>query len=181
MIQKIFPLTASLLAGVILAGDLAAQESTNVVEGVETKDWSIFVEADPNRCWGVAPPSQQVNTRGGQPVTVNRGETLLMVSYIPSQDVNGQVSWTGGYPLAPGSSVTVTIGSTTVRMDTVEGEWAWADTAEEDAQLIAAMKRGANAVVTARSARGTDTKDTFSLIGFTAAVTEAGRRCGSNS
>ena len=39
------------------------------------------------------------------------------------------------------------------------------------------MKRGASAVVTARSGRGTQTKDTFSLQGFTAAMTEAETRC----
>jgi hypothetical protein len=32
-------------------------------------------------------------------------------------------------------------------------------------------------VLTARSARGTQTKDTFSLLGFTAAMQEAETRC----
>jgi len=41
------------------------------------------------------------------------------------------------------------------------------------------MKRGANAVLNARSGRGTRTQDTFSLLGFTAAVEEAARRCAS--
>ena len=40
-------------------------------------------------------------------------------------------------------------------------------------KIITAMKRGAQATVTARSARGTQTKDTFSLLGFTAAVEDA--------
>ena len=39
------------------------------------------------------------------------------------------------------------------------------------------MKRGADAVLTARSSRGTITKDTFSLLGFTAAVEDAQKRC----
>ena len=58
-----------------------------------------------------------------------------------------------------------------------EDEMAWASSAEEDGKIIAAMKRGAKAVVTARSSRGTTTKDTFSLLGFTAAVDEAKNRC----
>jgi hypothetical protein len=41
------------------------------------------------------------------------------------------------------------------------------------------MKRGSNAIVTAVSSRGTTTKDTFSLLGFTAAVEDAEARCGS--
>jgi hypothetical protein len=39
------------------------------------------------------------------------------------------------------------------------------------------MKRGAQAVIVARSSRGTQTQDTFSLFGFTAAMDEAARRC----
>ncbi|MDJ1008227.1 MAG: invasion associated locus B family protein [Paracoccaceae bacterium] len=175
MIPKVTPIATTLAAVALIAGPAMAQESTNLVE--TSTDWSIFVEDDPTSCWGVAPPSEQVNTRSGERVSVSRGDTLLMVSYIPSQNVKGQVSWTGGYPLAPGRSVTVTIGDTSVQMTTVEGEWAWADTPEDDARLIAAMKRGANAVVSARSSRGTDTRDTFSLMGFTAAVEEAARRC----
>ncbi len=37
--------------------------------------------------------------------------------------------------------------------------------------------RGAQAVVTGVSGRGTQTRDTFSLLGFTASVEEAQRRC----
>ncbi len=176
--SKILPLTASLVAVTLATTPLAAQESTNRVN-TET-DWSIFVEDDPTACWGVAPPKEQVLTRNGQPdPNARRGDILLMVSYIPTSDVNGQVSFTGGYPLAPGSTVSVTIGDTRVEMSTIEGEWAWADSPEDDAMLIAAMKRGVDAVVTARSSRGANTRDTFSLLGFTAAVDEAARRCAS--
>jgi hypothetical protein len=40
------------------------------------------------------------------------------------------------------------------------------------------MKRGAEAVVTGVSGRGTTTIDTFSLLGFTAAIEDAETRCG---
>jgi len=41
------------------------------------------------------------------------------------------------------------------------------------------MKSGSTAVLTAQSKRGTVTKDTFSLLGFTAAIKEANKRCSS--
>jgi hypothetical protein len=41
------------------------------------------------------------------------------------------------------------------------------------------MKRGENAIVTGISSRGTTTEDKFSLLGFTAAVEDAEKRCGS--
>jgi hypothetical protein len=40
------------------------------------------------------------------------------------------------------------------------------------------MKRGADATLVGKSSRGTQTKDTFSLLGFTAAVEDAEKRCG---
>ncbi|MEX0339706.1 MAG: invasion associated locus B family protein, partial [Arenibacterium sp.] len=46
-------------------------------------------------------------------------------------------------------------------------------------KIITAMKRGASAILTARSSRGTQTKDTFSLLGFTAALEDAETRCSS--
>ena len=56
-------------------------------------------------------------------------------------------------------------------------EWAWPANPEADAEIIDAMKAGAQAVLTARSNRGTITRDTFSLLGFTASVNESARRC----
>ncbi len=70
----------------------------------------------------------------------------------------------------------MTIGETEFELFT-EGEWAWPATAADDSKIITAMKRGAGAVLTARSARGTQTKDAFSLLGFTAAIEDAEKRC----
>jgi len=58
-----------------------------------------------------------------------------------------------------------------------EGEWAWPATPADDAKIVAAMKRGADATVIARSGRGTQTSDKFSLLGFTAAEEAAAKRC----
>ena len=44
-----------------------------------------------------------------------------------------------------------------------DGEWAWAASPDDDAKVLAALKKGSSAVLTAKSAKGTQTKDTFSL------------------
>lgn len=152
----------------------AQETTTNRVAA--TTDWSVFEESDPRECFAVSAPKEQVNTRDGEPVQVQRGETLLFVFYRPSEGVNGQVTFTGGYPFAANSTVTLTIGGTDFTLFT-EGEWAWPATPEDDAAIVAAMKRGADAVVTGASGRGTQTRDTFSLLGFSASVEEAGQRC----
>jgi len=153
---------------------VAQEESTNRVSA--NTDWSVFVESDPTECWAVSAPKETVNSRDGNIVEVRRGDIALIVFYRPSENVVGQVMFTGGYPFADDSTVSVQIADTTFQMFT-EGETAWPATPEDDARFVAAMKRGANAVLTARSGRGTQTQDTFSLLGFTAAVDEAARRC----
>lgn len=151
-----------------------AQASNNRV--AMNTDWAVFVEGNPKECWGVSAPKETVNTRDGNVVSARRGEILLFVFFRPEQGVKGQVAFTGGYPFAEGSTVSLNIGGTTFELFT-EGEWAWPASAEDDAKIVAAMKRGSDAIATARSGRGTETKDTFSLLGFTATVEEAEKRC----
>ncbi len=87
-----------------------------------------------------------------------------------------EVAFTGGYPFAQGSTVTVEIAGQDYQLFT-EGEWAWPAGEGEDAEIVAAMKNGVEAVLTGASSRGTQTEDTFSLMGFTEAMTEAAARC----
>ena len=152
----------------------AQSSSTNQV-AAETA-WSVFEEKKPKECWAVSAPTETVNMRDGRVVAVRRGDILLMTFFRPDAGVKGQVTFTGGYPFAGGSTVNVNIGGTEFELFT-EGEWAWPASTADDAKVIAAMKRGSDAVLSARSARGTITKDTFSLLGFTAALDEAEKRC----
>lgn len=168
--------TAAIGAAVVTGAAFAQEQSTNRVAA--KTDWSVFVEDNPTECWGVSTPKETVNSRDGRVVAVNRGQTLLMVFYRPSAGAKGQVAFTGGYPFASGSTVNMNISGNSFELFT-EGEWAWPATTEDDNKIITAMKRGADAVLTGMSGRGTQTKDTFSLLGFTAAVEDAAKRCGS--
>lgn len=152
---------------------IVAQESTNNV--ATTKNWSVFTESDPKQCWGVSAPKETVNTKDGKPTTVRRGDILLFVTYDSTG--KGVISFSGGYPFAGGSTVKMQVGDATFDLFT-DGEWAWPSSPEEDAKILAALKAGAEAKLTASSAKGTKTEDTFSLDGFSAAVDEAAKRCG---
>ncbi|MEO6300002.1 MAG: invasion associated locus B family protein [Paracoccaceae bacterium] len=162
------------LAGTALTGTAGfAQESTNQV-AVKT-DWSVFAEDNPKECWGVSPPKETVNSRDGKPVSVKRSDILLFVTFRPGQ-AGGETSFTGGYPFAGKSTVTLDVGGTKFEM-TTDGEWAWAASVDDDARILAALQKGTDATLSAHSAKGTQTKDTFSLRGFTAAMAEAAGRC----
>ena len=157
-----------------MATGALAQVSTNQV--ATKTDWSVFTEDNPKECWAVSKPKQTVNSKDGKPVSVRRGEILMFVTYRPGGGSVGEVSFTGGYPFADGSTVEMTIGTETYQLFT-DGEWAWAASPEEDQRILTAMRAGQSAVLVARSSRGTRTQDTFNLFGITAATEEAQRRC----
>tara|TARA_R100000322_G_scaffold4921_4_gene3766 strand:+ start:5830 stop:6447 length:618 start_codon:yes stop_codon:yes gene_type:complete len=179
-LEAVLDMTSRIARGLCIAalsltatGAAMAQESTNRVAA--NTDWSVFVEGDPQECWSVSKPKQTVNTKDGRSVAVRRGDILLFVSYR-SGSGTGEVSFTGGYPFADGSTVSLTIGDDEYQLFT-DGEWAWSASPEDDKKIITSMRSGANAVLVANSSRGTRTEDTFSLMGFTAAVEDAGKRC----
>jgi hypothetical protein len=171
-------MVGAVVAGALCAGlglpATAQQESTNRV-AAET-DWSVFVEEDPRACWSVSSPKEWSASRNGQTVQVSRGDILLFVTYRPAQNVRGEISFASGYPFASDSTVSVQVGDQTFQLFT-SGDWAWPANPDDDARLMNAMRSGTEAIITGTSARGTQTRDTFSLFGFTAAATEAERRC----
>ncbi|MGA1025734.1 MAG: invasion associated locus B family protein [Lutimaribacter sp.] len=168
--------TGLAVALVMVAGQGAWAQQVSENQVAAKTDWAVFEEQDPKECWAVSAPKETVNTRDGRVVSVRRGEILLMAFFRPAAGVKGQLGFTGGYPFAGGSTVTLDVDGAQYELFT-EGEWAWPASAADDGKIIAAMKRGSNAVLTARSARGTVTKDSFSLLGFTAALDEADKRC----
>ncbi|MGY3438794.1 MULTISPECIES: invasion associated locus B family protein [unclassified Marinovum] len=166
---------AAVIALTAATGVSAQQESTNRVAA--QTDWSVFTESDPKECWAVTRPKETVNTRDGRVVAVRRGDILLFAFFRPEAGVKtAQITFTGGYPFASGSTVNINVSGTEFELFT-EGEWAWAASPADDAKIVTAMKRGSSAILTARSARGTITKDTFSLLGFTAMIEDAENRC----
>ncbi len=165
-------MVVSLVASLTLAQEI-------IVKPVRTiQKWSVYVHEteDRKRCFTASVPLRSHNTRGGKPVSVRRGITQVSVMFQPNISVDGEVSFTGGYPFDPEETVELAVGGNTFILY-VEGEWAWADTPEEDRKIHDAFRRGATAVVTGISARGTTTIDTFSLFGFSKAFEQARKLC----
>ncbi len=168
-------LAGAAMALVLVATGASAQDQSDNQVAAKT-DWSVFEDTDPKECWAVSSPKKTVNTRDGRVVSVRRGEILLMVFYRPAADVSGQVTFTGGYPFDKDKTVNLDVDGTDFDLF-ADGEWAWPRTPDDDAKIIAAMKAGTKATLTAMSTRGTQTEDEFSLLGFTAALEEAEKRC----
>jgi hypothetical protein len=106
-------LTMGALMACMASFATAQEESTNQVAAKTA--WSVFEDSDPRECWAVSSPTKVVNTKDGRVVSVRRGDTLLMTFYRPDAQVDGQVTFTGGYPFSDGSTVTLTVGERHVR------------------------------------------------------------------
>ncbi|MCR9219206.1 MAG: invasion associated locus B family protein [Alphaproteobacteria bacterium] len=107
-----------------------------------------------------------------------RGDIWGFVIHRPADNRIGEVSFAMGYPIKPDSPVIVEIGNQRFELFT-DGEGAFARP-EDDPKLVRAMRAGLEMVVRGVSTRGTATKDTYSLRGFTNASNAINRACDVN-
>ena len=171
--------TIALLAGLLtgMAGQDPAVAQVQQSVGSE-QDWSIFEASAEGKqvCWIVSQPTNSSAYRNGKAVQVRRGDIFLIVTIRPSDGVKNEVSFVSGYPFKKGSEVETKVGSEEFTMFT-DGENAWAPSSAEDKAMVDAFRGGATAQVEGLSSRGTTTVDTFSLMGFTAALERAAELC----
>jgi hypothetical protein len=180
-------------AGLVLGlvGTAGAQALGEAKPDATFNAWDVFVQASPRQCFAVSRATSVKARRDGKDQEVRRGEPpsadfrgILYVSFYPETDPaqRGVVSYNAGYALGPERAPVARVGDRNFDLapgDAATGmdEWAWAIDPKQDEELVRAMKAGSEAVLTARSSRGTEVSDTFSLKGFTAAVDEADKRC----
>jgi hypothetical protein len=128
------------------------------------QDWNVYAVDDGNGrlCYAASEPKKEEGNY------TRRGAAAVIVAKLPGDEPNEQVSVQPGYSFKPNTEAQVAIDDRDFRLFT-KGEHAWANSAEEDETLIAAMKRGAELKVRGTSTRDTWSLDTYSLLGFTAA------------
>jgi hypothetical protein len=135
------------------------------------KDWSAYAATGtPKVCFAVAKPTASA------PKAVKRGPIFFYISRWPADNVVNEVSVKMGYPFAEGAKVTAVIGSDKFELFTKE-EGAFVEKPEMETKLIDAMKGGSTMKIQGKSARGTNTTDTYSLNGLSEALERAAKEC----
>jgi hypothetical protein len=114
--------------------------------------------------------------RETKPADVERDRAYFYVSSWSKDGIRNQVSVLLGYPLDDQSEITIRIGTRTFKLF-AKGDKGFVGDATDELQLLDAMKRGNFMTVTARTQDGTETTDTYSLIGVTAAINALGQGC----
>jgi hypothetical protein len=106
-----------------------------------------------------------------------RGDPNVTVTHRPALQSLNVVAFDAGYTFKSGSDVTVKIGKDSFTLFTDKG-YAWAEDTDTDSKLVQAMRKGNSMVVEGVSSRGTKTKDTYSLEGFSRAFVAINEACG---
>ena len=137
------------------------------------KDWTAYAykEGKNTVCYMASTPKKD---EGNYKV---RGDIYAIVTHRPADKSYDVVSFIAGYPFKKGTSVVVKIGTTAFNNLFPNGETAWAPDSATDKRLVEEMKRGEKMIVEGISARGTKTKDTYSLSGFSGAYKAISARC----
>ncbi len=135
-------------------------------------DWTAYVmtQNGANVCYMVTFPEKKEGNYN------KRGDVYTLVTHRPKDKVFNVVSLQAGYGFAKGATVVATIDGKEFKLFG-EDETAWAPNTL-DKELTDAMSKGSRMVVTGKSQRGTETKDTYSLKGSVHALRAINRACG---
>lgn len=106
-----------------------------------------------------------------------RGDIYVVITHRPKEKSYGVVNFVAGYDYKPSAPVTVKIGRKTIDKIFTDGDKAWAISDDVDKDLVDTMKKGDRMIVSGTSSKGTLTKDTYSLRGFSAAYKAISAKC----
>ena len=106
-----------------------------------------------------------------------RGDIYAIVTHRPAEKSYNVVNFVAGYNYKSGSKVSVKIGAKLFNNLFTNGTNAWAPDATTDKQIVEAMKKGQRMIVDGVSIKGTKTKDTYSLSGFSKAYQIISAKC----
>ena len=135
------------------------------------KNWESFV-AETNKgkiCFAQTVPIKRA------PAAVKRDVSKLFVTFRPTEEIKDEVSLTSGHDYKT-SSVTATSGKRRYSFFS-QKNFAWLLDDQEEKKFIKLMKKATSIIVKARTMKGAETTDHYSMMGFTKAYNTAKKTC----
>ena len=135
------------------------------------KSWEAFTYNGSNGkiCFAQTIPMDRA------PKNLKRDPSRLFVTFRKNEKIKNELSVTSGH-MYKKSSVMAKSGKNEFLFFS-QGNFAWLIDGEEEFNLIKTMKRASKLSVTARTSTGTETKDMYSMMGFTKAYNTARKSC----
>ena len=158
---------------IILVSFFSASANSQEVKKVgKFKDWEamIIVEQTGKICFAQSAPVLQ------SPKSSLR-EARMFVSFRPGEKVSNEISITSGYEFNKKNTITAISGKSKYKFDIAQEGFAWIADNKLENKMIKTMKRGSRIMVTGYNQKGSQTKDHYSLLGFTKAYNAAKTSC----
>ena len=135
------------------------------------KNWESFTaETDKGKiCFAQTTPTKRA------PASIKREKSKLFVTFRPSENINDEVSITSGHDYKS-STVTASSGKKKYSFFS-QKNFAWLLDDQEEKKFIKLMKKATNLIVKARTIKGAETTDHYSMMGFTKAYNTAKKTC----
>ena len=135
------------------------------------KNWQSFTaETDEGKiCFAETLPTKRA------PAAVKRGKSKLFVAFRPSENIKDEISITSGHEYKA-STVTAKSGKRSYSFFSKEN-FAWILDDQEERKFIQLMKKATDVIVKARTVKGAETTDHYSMMGFTKAYNTAKKNC----
>lgn len=158
----------------LFSGSQAAAASMVPTLLGEYDDWTAYFYKDASglNCYMASTPKKDEGKY------TKRGDIYVVVTHRPNDKSFDVVNINAGYMYKTGSKVIVKIGDKTFDKLFTSGDKAWATSDKTDKEIVDAMKRGSRMIIHGTSGKGTNTKDTYSLKGFSQAYKAISRKCG---
>lgn len=139
----------------------------------EYDDWSAYIykEGKNSVCYMASTPQKSEGKY------TRRGDVYLVITHRPTDKSFDVVNFVAGYAYKNDAKVIVKIGKDTISDFFVENDKAWTMNANVDKKLVEAMKKGERLIIDGTSTKGTTTKDTYSLKGFSSAYRAISTKC----
>ena len=135
------------------------------------KNWESFaVETDQGKiCFAQTLPTKRA------PSSIKREKSKLFVTFRPSENIKDEVSLTSGHDYKT-STVTASSGKRRYSFFS-QKNFAWLLDDQEERKFIKLMQKATDVIVKARTTKGAETTDHYSMMGFTKAYNTAKKTC----
>lgn len=138
-----------------------------------------FEEQGQTVCYMALPIRAAKQTSGKTQKQPIRGASRITITHRPSENSRDVVSFSSGYPLRPGSDVTVAIGKASFSMFTAQSS-AWARDPATDRALAKTLRHASSLTITGSPAKqgATEITDKLDLSGADQAYRAMSKACG---
>jgi orotidine-5'-phosphate decarboxylase len=168
--------TGGLILGLAVATVMALAPAAQAQQATELgtfNAWSAYTATDQSGqlCFIIGEP------QSSEPAGANRDPIKFLIVHRKGMGSKNEAQTQIGYPYnATNAQASVAIDGRSYTM-AARGSTAWLASASDEAGFVTAFKAGSQMVVRGTSQRGTNTVDTYSLSGATAAMNAIDAAC----